>query len=162
MEVSMADRRTIIKRSFRRYQKADRATKTLILDEVLQQTGYRNRASVALILRQWNTEHWTIGPRGPLRLLGGLSAPAARRKTPLYGEAVRGPLIRLWHLCEFFFTCTVTELCVGWTELRPLPTKARLWVCKALENIRTCAPFSLIALGTDTGSEFVNNNLFDW
>jgi hypothetical protein len=63
---------------------------------------------------------------------------------------------------EFFFTCTVTELCVGWTELRPLPNKARLWVCKALEDIRGCAPFPLRALGTDTGSEFVNKHLFDW
>ena len=100
MEVSMADRRTIITRSFRRYQKADRAAKTRILDYLLEQTGYHSRAYLAAVLRQWNTVHWTMGPRGPLRLLGGLSVPAARHKAPLYGEAVRRPLIHLWYLCD--------------------------------------------------------------
>ena len=266
MEVSMADRRTIIMRSFRRYQEADRKTKTRILNQVMEQTLYHSRAYLALILRRWGSANWQVGPRGPLRFLAGGHCRVRRAAEPLYGQGVRRALICLWYLCdcmcgkrlvpairallpvyercgelklsssvraklqslsaatadrllreerkklrtghgrsytrpsavsllrqiplrtfdewnrsllgqvqadlvghdgginggEFAFTCTVTELCVGWTELRPLPTKARIWVCRALEEIRCCVPFPLVALGTDTGTEFINNNLFDW
>jgi hypothetical protein len=63
---------------------------------------------------------------------------------------------------EFAFTCTLIELSVGWSELRPLPNKARVWVKKALEEVRCQLPFPMIALGTDTGSEFVNDHLLAW
>ena len=63
---------------------------------------------------------------------------------------------------DFAFTCTVTELCVGWSELRPVANKARVGVKNALEDIRASVPFSIVALGTDTGSEFINNHLFAW
>ncbi len=66
MEVSMTDRRTIIRRSFHRYQEADRKTKTRILNQVMEQTMYRSRAYLALILRQWGRTNWHSGPRGPL------------------------------------------------------------------------------------------------
>jgi len=262
----MADRRTIIKRSFRDYQKADRKSKGQILDRVLKQTLYRSRAYLALILRKWGVVGWQMGPRGPLRFVVGAPPRERRPVKPTYGEAVRQALIRLWYLCdcmcgkrlvpairsllvvyercgelkvsssvrrklltlsaatadrllkqerrkvrtgrgrsytrsgaakllqqiplrtfdewdrsrlgqvqadlvghdggqnggEFAFTCTVTELSVGWTELRPVPTKARVWVYQALEDIRRSVPFPLVALGTDTGSEFINHNLLDW
>jgi hypothetical protein len=61
-------------------------------------------------------------------------------------------------LGEFAFTCTLTELSVGWSELRPLPNKARVWVRKALEDVCRHLPFPMIALGTDTGGEFVNEH----
>jgi hypothetical protein len=63
---------------------------------------------------------------------------------------------------EFAFTCTLIELSVGWSELRPLPNKARVWVRKALEDICGHLPIPMIALGTDTGSEFVNNHFFSY
>jgi hypothetical protein len=63
---------------------------------------------------------------------------------------------------DFAFTCTVTELCVGWSELRPVANKARVGVQKALEDMRASFPFAIVALGTDTGSEFINNHLFAW
>ena len=49
----MADRRTIIRRSFRRYQKVDHKSKTRVLDHVMEQTNYRSRAYLALVLRLW-------------------------------------------------------------------------------------------------------------
>ena len=63
---------------------------------------------------------------------------------------------------DFAFTCTVTELSVGWSELRPVVNKARVRVAEALEHIRSSVPFTIIALGTDTGSEFVNDHLYAW
>lgn len=261
----MPERRAVVEQTFRRYQKADRRHKGQILDEFIQLTGY-SRAYAALVLRQWGSTVWQVGPRGPLRLVAGMP-PRARKPAPrIYGEAVRQALIRLWYLCDcmcgkrlvaairallpiyqrwgeiklsakvqqklmslsaatadrmlheersklrydrgrshtrpalgsllhqipirtfdewdrsvlgqvqadlvghdggashgdFAFTCTVTELSVGWSALRPLTNKARVWVRKALDEIRQELPFRIIALGTDTGSEFINNHLAHW
>jgi hypothetical protein len=244
---------------------ADRRRKSVILDEFTQQTLY-NRAYAALVLRQWGSCRWMVGPRGPLRLVAGAPKQPRRFAARIYGEAVRKPLIHLWYLCdcmcgkrlvpairallpvyqrwgeikvgrevqqkllslsaatadrllreerkklrtigglshtrpapsrllrqiplrtfdewdrsilgqvqadlvghdggfsqgEFAFTCTLTELSVGWSELRPLPNKARVWVKNALEDIRRQLPFPIAALGTDTGSEFINDHLLAW
>lgn len=261
----MPERRAVVQQTFRRYQKADRSGKGRILDEFVHLTSY-SRAYAALVLRKWQTTHWQVGPRGPLRLVAGM--PRGPRAAPprIYGEAVRKKLIYLWYLCDcmcgkrlvpairallpvyerweeltvsplvrqklmslsaatadrllreehtkvrtsrglshtrpaagillrqiplrtfdewdrnllgqvqadlvghdgglnrgdFAFTCTVTELCVGWSELRPVPNKARVGVRNALEDIRASVPFPIVALGTDTGSEFINNHLFAW
>jgi hypothetical protein len=63
---------------------------------------------------------------------------------------------------DFAFTLTVTELCVGWSDLRPVANKARVRVAEALEQIRGAFPFPIVALGTDTGSEFINEHLYAW
>jgi hypothetical protein len=44
----------MIQRAYRRYQKADRAKKGRILDEIVELTQY-TRAYAALVLRQWGT-----------------------------------------------------------------------------------------------------------
>jgi hypothetical protein len=261
----MQERRKVIEQTYKRYQKADRVKKSRILDEFVEITGY-NRAYAAMVLRQWGTTHWVVGPKGPLRLVAGQKKRRRRRGIRTYDEAVKKELIHLWYLCDcmcgkrlvpaihtllpvfqrwgeiqvqaevqeklmsisaatadrllvqerkriqtrrgkthtrsapwhltqqiplrtfdewdrsvlgqvqadlvghdggvnlgqFAFTCTVTELCVGWTELRPLQNKARVWVTQAMDEINQQVPFHIIALGTDTGSEFVNNHLFAW
>jgi hypothetical protein len=260
----MADRRTLVQRTFRTYQKADRRGKSAILDGFIGQANY-SRAYAAMVLRKWDTTGWTVGPRGPLRFVAGRAPKPRRPSLRIYGEAVREPLIRLWYLCDcmcgkrlvpairallpvyqrwgeikvgrniaakllslsaatadrllrgerkrqslrggshtraapsillrqipirtfdewdrsvlgqiqadlvghdgglnlgdFAFTCTVTELSVGWSELRPLPNKARVWVKKALQDICSKLPFSVISLGTDSGSEFINGHLLAW
>ncbi len=261
----MGDRRTLVLRNFRRYQKADRARKARILDQFVEETLY-SRAYAALVLRTWGTVGWSVGPRGPLRFIAGAPKPARRPAPRRYGEAVKDALIRLWFLCDcmcgkrlvpairallpvyerwgelklrptirqelvtlsaatadrllreqrrklhtiggrsftrraptgllrqipirtfdewdrsilgqlqadlvghdggldqgdFAFSCTAIELCVGWVEVRIIPNKARVWVRKALDDIRTQLPFPIVALGTDTGSEFVNDHLLAW
>jgi hypothetical protein len=261
----MKERSAVVQQTFRRYQKADRRHKGKILDEFVQLTGY-SRAYAALVLRQWDTIHWQVGPRGPLRLVAGEPSHPRSPAPRLYGEAERKALIHLWYLCdcmcakrlvpairsllpvyerwgelqvgasvrkkllslsaatadrmlrderlktrvvrggshthaapshllqqiplrtfdewdrgvlgqvqadlvghdgglnlgEFAFTCTVTELSVGWSELRPVANKARVRVAKALEEIRCSLPFPIVALGTDTGTEFINSHLYTW
>jgi hypothetical protein len=261
----MNERRAVVQQTFRRYQKADRWRKGRILDEFVQLTGY-SRAYAALVLRKWETMHWRVGPRGPLRLVAGVPRRARSPAPRIYGEAERKALIHVWYLCdcmcakrlvpalrtlvpvyerwgelrvapsvrekllrlsaatadrllreerrkirvgrgrthtraaassllgqiplrtfdewdrgilgqvqadlvghdgglnqgEFAFTCTVTELSVGWSELRPVANKARVRVAKALEEIRGSLPFAIVALGTDTGSEFINGHLYAW
>jgi transposase InsO family protein len=261
----MADRRVVIKRAYRRYQKADRAGKGRILDEIVPLTSY-SRVYAAMVLRQWGTTHWEVGPRGPLRLVAGAPPRPRRAAPPRYDGPVGEALIRLWYLCDcmcgkrlvpairallpiyqrwgelkvspeveqkllslsaatadrllheerqnlrtskgtshtrpapstllrqiplrtfdewdrsllgqvqadlvghdggrnqgdFAFTCTVTELSVGWSELRPVANKARVRVQQALEQIRRAFPIPIVALGTDSGSEFINNHLYAW
>ena len=261
----MSERRAVIQQTYQRYQKASRPEKSRILEEFAQLTGY-SRPYAALVLRQWATTRWVVGPKGPLRLVAGQAKRPRRPGIQVYDQPVRAALVHLWYLCdcmcgkrlvpairsllplyqrwgelqvspqvqekllqlspatadrllreerkqlqssrgrghthpapgsllreiplrtfdewdrqllgqfqcdlvghdgglnhgEFAFTCTLTELCVGWTELRPLRNKARVWVQKALDEIRSGLPIALRALGTDTGSEFINHHLFHW
>ncbi len=60
-----------------------------------------------------------------------------------------------------FFACTldVTDVCLGWTEMRAVATKAQTRVFAALEFIRRNLPFPLLGLDSDNGSEFINDEL---
>jgi hypothetical protein len=60
-----------------------------------------------------------------------------------------------------FFACTltVTDVCLGWTEMRAVVTKAQKHVFAALEHIRTDLPFPLLGLDSDNGAEFINDQL---
>jgi hypothetical protein len=60
-----------------------------------------------------------------------------------------------------FFACTldVTDVCLGWTEMRAVTTKAQTRVFAALEYIRRNLPFPLLGLDSDNGSEFINDEL---
>jgi hypothetical protein len=60
-----------------------------------------------------------------------------------------------------FFACTlnVTDVCLGWTELRAVVTKAQKYVFAALGHIRADLPFPLLGLDSDNGAEFINDQL---
>lgn len=60
-----------------------------------------------------------------------------------------------------FFACTlnVTDVCLGWTEMRAVVTKAQKYVFTALEQIRANLPFPLLGLDSDNGAEFINDQL---
>ena len=63
---------------------------------------------------------------------------------------------------EFCFTLTVTDVCTGWTELRPLRNKAHKWVRDALDDIRRRLPFPMLGVDSDNGSEFKNAAMVAW
>jgi hypothetical protein len=52
-----------------------------------------------------------------------------------------------------------TDVKSGWTELRALRNKARIWTHEAIEDIRQDLPFALLGLDSDNGSEFINFHL---
>lgn len=54
---------------------------------------------------------------------------------------------------------TLTDVATGWTEVRPLKTKARRWVLEALAEITETLPFTLRGIDCDNGSEFINAEL---
>jgi hypothetical protein len=60
-----------------------------------------------------------------------------------------------------FFACTldVTDVCLGWTEMRAVQNKAQKHVFAAIEHIRRQLPFPLLGLDSDNGGEFINDEL---
>jgi hypothetical protein len=60
---------------------------------------------------------------------------------------------------SFLSTLTLTDLATGWTECIPLLEKSANAVLAALEQARTLFPFPLLGIDTDSGSEFLIEEL---
>jgi hypothetical protein len=61
---------------------------------------------------------------------------------------------------EFAQTLDVTDVCTTWTETEAVRNKAQVWVFEALKNIRQRLPFPLYGIDSDSGGEFINDELF--
>lgn len=60
------------------------------------------------------------------------------------------------------FTLTVTDIATGWTENRSLRDKTPRSVLAALNEIARAMPFPILGVDSDNGSEFINDDLFNW
>jgi hypothetical protein len=60
------------------------------------------------------------------------------------------------------FTLTVTDIATGWTENRSVPEKSAKCVLAALNEIARAMPFPILGVDSDNGSEFINDDLFNW
>ena len=60
---------------------------------------------------------------------------------------------------SFLYTLTLTDLATGWTECIPLLEKSAAAVRAALGQARTLFPFPLLGIDTDSGAEFLNEEL---
>jgi transposase InsO family protein len=69
------------------------------------------------------------------------------------GESVEG---------FFLTTLCAVDVALGWTELQPVWGMRQQRVGTAIHHIRRRLPFSLLALHTDNGSEFINHLLISW
>jgi hypothetical protein len=65
-------------------------------------------------------------------------------------------------LGQFVNSLTATDLCTGWTENRATWGKDAQEMRKALRDIEAALPFSLHTLGSDNGSEFLNQTVIDY
>jgi hypothetical protein len=63
------------------------------------------------------------------------------------GGSVRG---------SFLYTLVLTDVCTGWTDFEPLPSRTAHSVVTGIEAIRGRLPFPLLGLDTDNGAEFIN------
>ena len=63
---------------------------------------------------------------------------------------------------DFVYTLSVTDVCTGWSEFRPLKNKARCWTEAALEDVCTSFPVPLRGIDSDNGGEFINWHLKEW
>lgn len=61
---------------------------------------------------------------------------------------------------DFAQTLDVTDVCTTWTETEAVRNKAQIWVFEALKDIRMRMPFPLLGIDSDSGGEFINNQLF--
>lgn len=61
---------------------------------------------------------------------------------------------------DFNQTVDVTDVATGWTETQAVKNKAQVWVFEALKEIRAQLPFPMKGLHSDSGGEFINNQLF--
>lgn len=59
-------------------------------------------------------------------------------------------------------TLTVTDVATGWTENRSLAERTGKCVKAALDDIARAMPFPLLGVDSDNGSEFINDDLFEW
>jgi hypothetical protein len=60
---------------------------------------------------------------------------------------------------EFCQSLSATDVATGWTELRAVRNKAQVWVFEALQDIRQALPFTLKGINSDSGTEFINDQL---
>jgi hypothetical protein len=61
---------------------------------------------------------------------------------------------------EYVNTLDATDIYTGWTETRAVINKAQKHVFEALKSIRANLPFDLLGIDSDSGSEFINNELY--
>jgi len=59
-------------------------------------------------------------------------------------------------------TLTVTDVATGWTETRSIAERTGKCVKAALDDIVRAMPFPILGVDSDNGSEFINDDLFDW
>jgi hypothetical protein len=102
-----------------RYETADRATKSRLLNEVCEVTGYHRKAAIRLLRRQ-------AAPRG-----GGRGRPVH------YGPVVVGTLRRIWEAAGYPWSLRLQALLPTW-----LPWATRRWKIsrEVAAKLRTMSP----------------------
>jgi hypothetical protein len=60
---------------------------------------------------------------------------------------------------EFCQTLNLTDVAIGWTEVRAVKNRAQRWVFEALIDIEQCLPFAPLGIDSDNGVEFINDQL---
>ncbi len=61
---------------------------------------------------------------------------------------------------EFIHSFNLTDIHTGWCETRAIMGKGEAGVVAALEDMRKSLPFTLKAIDSDNGSEFINYHLY--
>ncbi len=60
---------------------------------------------------------------------------------------------------EYIYSLNLSDIFSGWTETRAVMGKGEQGIVAALEEMRTALPFTLRAIDSDNGSEFINDHL---
>jgi hypothetical protein len=62
----------------------------------------------------------------------------------------------------YAWTVTVTDVALGWTEVRALKNKAQRWTLEAASEIYDAFPVPIRGIDSDGGSEFINQYFKKW
>ena len=60
---------------------------------------------------------------------------------------------------EFCYTFTLTDIATGWTECQSLANRGQNSVVEGIARVRQILPFTMLAIDSDNGSEFINHHL---
>ena len=60
---------------------------------------------------------------------------------------------------QFVWTLTITDICMQWTEIRPVWHKGAVAVIDGIEDMYKTVPFTIQAWDCDNGAEFINRYL---
>ena len=60
------------------------------------------------------------------------------------------------------FTLNATDIASGWNSSVAIKNKAQVWILEGIKKIQAKAPFSLLGLDSDNGSEFINEALYNF
>jgi hypothetical protein len=63
---------------------------------------------------------------------------------------------------QFAWSLTMTDVCTGWTENRASFSKSAEAVMRQMEDIENSLPFKVMGVATDNGSEFLNQNVYEF
>jgi hypothetical protein len=63
---------------------------------------------------------------------------------------------------QFAWSLTMTDVCTGWTENRASFSKSSEAVMKQMKEIENSLPFKVMGVATDNGSEFLNQNVYEF
>lgn len=89
------------------------------------------------------TDHWDVALPGYLEIdLVSHSGPSAAG--------------------EFIYTLDCVDIATGWVERQAVMGKGELGIVAALREIEQRLPFALRGIDSDNGSEFINNQLFNF
>jgi hypothetical protein len=62
----------------------------------------------------------------------------------------------------YAWSLTVTDVALGWTEVRALKNKAQRWTLEAASEIYEVFPVPIRGIDSDGGSEFINQYFYKW
>ena len=69
------------------------------------------------------------------------------------GNSAKGP---------FISSLTVTDISTTWTENRAMLSKKGYLIKNNFKDVENCLPFKLLAINSDSGSEFLNKNMLQF
>jgi hypothetical protein len=107
MGLTMDERKSLVRETARRYQRAGKKQKGRILEEFLHSTGYNRKYAIHILANEGKTS-WTkrrdevVGLRMKASCRGGKRHKAGRKK--VYDEAVCNSVLKIWrhfdHMCS--------------------------------------------------------------
>ena len=146
MELSMKSRKELTRVTARRYRRASRKGKGVILNEFVAGTGY-NRAYAAMLLGHYGLRKVAMDTRGAVRIVATKAVRKAKGRPRTYGKEVQVAVEKLWR--RFGYVCgkrlvIVIRSCLPYLENhRDLHIDAA--TCEALKTISAATVDRLLA-----------------
>lgn len=98
MRLTMKEKRKVTEKVSKRYRRAMKKQKGLILDEFTKVTGY-NRAYASYVLKNWGKKMYVrVNGKSITYVLGKRKKKQRRHRKKYYGEKVLKPLKKIWYV----------------------------------------------------------------